>query len=192
MKQTMIMLLVGCLALSGGCSRRPPLGKWQRQEAADGSFAIKIPGTCSSFRHTTPVPGGEIELVAFESITPEAMFTAGYSEYPQPFLAELERLGKHPFALAREAIITGMKGVLLDSSAGQIKNLYGTYPTRTLEWEIALPDQPGQKGLIIQKLVFSKSTRRMYLRQVMVPLEKREDYEKIINEFFYSFEFHEG
>ena len=75
----MVFILV---ILVCGCSKQPKLGKWNRYEAEDRSFAIKMPGKYNKINNAFPIPGGEVKTRAMECINEEAVFTAGFYIYP--------------------------------------------------------------------------------------------------------------
>ncbi|MHC5083818.1 MAG: hypothetical protein ACYTET_07780 [Planctomycetota bacterium] len=191
MKDWGFVFLAVLMVFVCGCSDKPKLGKWKRYEAHDGSFAIKMPGKCNKISENIPIEEGAIKIRMFECVNQDAVFTAGIFFYPQEFLTKIKRENKNLFLLARDATIKQMNAKLLDSRAGKVKKFYGTYSTRTFEWEVVPREHPDVKVYLRQYLIFSPKNRKMYMHQVSIPLEDREKYQKAITKLRRSFEFHD-
>ena len=192
MKKMVVVLLVIGTTFSGGCSRRPPMGKWQQYEAYDGSYAASMPGTSTRLRKKIPTSYGDIELNAYQCTGPEVTFMTGFSDYSPLFLSGLRRDTKENiFVLAREGVEKKTQATLIRMEAGEVNKFYGRYPTRTYEWDVPVAEHPESRAYIVQYLLYSKKTGRMYLQQAALPMDGRKDYARAVRKFLDSFELHE-
>jgi major membrane immunogen (membrane-anchored lipoprotein) len=173
------ILLLGILLINSGCSGKDQ--KWEKVTPADGSFTIEMPAKPQPANLEVPVPQGKIKMTIYELVMENANYTAGYSDYPEGFLATMGSNPEEILSSASNATINKLKAQLIKDEKLTINN----FPASIVVTEFNAPEG-GFRAVMKQVSVLANG--RMYIVQSIINKSKETELADEVKRFHDSFQ----